>query len=90
MTTRREKSKPQRPQINKQLEPSAEPPKPEDSGKQIKRKEIDYGSLHYVSIDWHSVHYLSALLPHAEGQALAEGERNALTQLFIHLPIYLF
>ena len=32
MTTRREKSKPQRPQINKQLEPSAEPPKPEDSG----------------------------------------------------------
>jgi len=32
MTTRREKSKPQRPQINKQLEPSAEPLKPEDSG----------------------------------------------------------
>ena len=32
MTTRREKSKPQRPQINKQLEPSAKPPKPEDSG----------------------------------------------------------
>ena len=30
------------------------------------------------------MHYLSALLPYAEGQALAEGERNALTQLFAH------
>ena len=33
MTTRREKSKPQKPQINKQLEPAnAELPKPKDSG----------------------------------------------------------
>ena len=32
MTTRREKSKPQNPQIDKQQEPSAEPPRPKDSG----------------------------------------------------------
>ena len=32
MTTKREKSKPQKPQINKQLEPAAEPPKPKDYG----------------------------------------------------------
>ena len=32
MTTRREKSKPQKPQMNKQLEPAAEPPKPKDFG----------------------------------------------------------
>ena len=32
MTTRREKSKPLKPQINKQLEAAQEPPKPKDSG----------------------------------------------------------
>ena len=32
MTTRREKSKPQKPQINKQLEAAQEPPKPKESG----------------------------------------------------------
>ena len=32
MTTRREKSKPQKPQLNKQLEATEEPPKPKDSG----------------------------------------------------------
>ena len=32
MTTKREKSKPQKPQINKQLEPPTEPPKPKDYG----------------------------------------------------------
>ncbi len=32
MTTRREKSKPQKPQKNKQLEATQEPPKPKDSG----------------------------------------------------------
>ena len=39
MTTRREKSKPQRPQINKQLEPSAEPPKPMVKAGDKSRKE---------------------------------------------------
>ena len=32
MTTKREKSKPQKPQINKRLEPPTEPPKPKDYG----------------------------------------------------------
>ena len=39
MTTRREKSKPQRPQINKQLEPSEEPPKPMVKAGDKSRKE---------------------------------------------------
>ena len=39
MTTRREKSKPQRPQINKQLDPSAEPPKPMVKAGDKSRKE---------------------------------------------------
>ena len=45
-----------------------------------KRKKTDYGSLFSCINSRCALRSVPALLPYAEGQALAEGERNALTK----------